>query len=145
VGAVVAFLFVSSLPAGAQAPTARPTAPVDDTVIRRLIEGLGHPDLDVRQNLAVALAKIGSASVEPLIEALKDTSAERRAGAAYALGQIGSGARAALPALLDLLKDGDVGVRRQASYAIGKIVPAGRPASAVAVTPAANPAGGGGK
>ena len=99
-------------------------ASVDETVILRLIEALKDSDTDVRQNLAAALATIGTPTVEPLIAALKDKITERRAGAAYTLGMIGRPARAALPVLLDLLKDDDVGVRRQASYAIIRIVPA---------------------
>lgn len=116
------------------APPTRSTAvpPVDEAIIAKLIDALDDADLDVRQNLGLALAKIGPAAVEPLIKALQDDSAERRAGAAYALGSIGSGARAALPALLNLLKDPDVAVRRQVSYAISRIVPAGRPISSVA-------------
>ncbi len=99
-------------------------ASVDETVIRRLVEALKDSDTDVRQNLAAALATIGTPAVEPLIAALKDKITERRAGAAYTLGMIGRPARAALPVLLDLLKDDDVSVRRQASYAISRIVPA---------------------
>lgn len=101
-----------------------PPLPADE-VVARLIDALSDTDPDVRGNLAVALAKIGPAAVEPLTAALKDANADRRAGAAYALGQIGPAARPALPALLDLLKDPDVGVRRQASFAVGRVVPAG--------------------
>jgi hypothetical protein len=111
----------------------------NEVVIRRLVEALNDSDLDVRQNLGVALAKIGPASVEPLTAALKDKSADRRAGAAYALGLIGSEAKTALPELLELLKDDDVGVRRQASFAIGRIVPAGLKPGVIEV-----PASGGG-
>lgn len=132
--AAASLLFILSYSAaGAEPVQVRPTTPpVDEMVVRRLIEGLGDTDFDVRQNLAVSLAKIGPASVEPLIEALQDKNPDRRAGAAYALGLIGSGARAALPTLLDLLKDDDVGVRRSASYAISRIVPTGRAPTAVA-------------
>lgn len=96
-----------------------------DVLVHRLITGLKDTDPDVRQNLAQALAKIGPAAVEPLIAALGDDLAERRAGAAYALGQIGAPARSALPKLLDALDDKDLDVRRQASYAISRLVPSG--------------------
>lgn len=107
-------------------PITTKSAPPDDAVVRRLVAALNDADPDVRQNLAVALAKIGPATVEPLTEALRDPDANRRAGAAYALGQIGGAAKSALPALLDLLTDPEVNVRRQVSYAISRIVPAGR-------------------
>jgi len=96
-----------------------------DALIQRLITGLKDTDPDVRQNLASALAKIGPAAVEPLTAALGDELAERRAGAAYALGQIGTPARSALPKLLDALEDKDLDVRRQASFAISRLVPTG--------------------
>jgi hypothetical protein len=108
-----------------------PSTPPDAdeaAVVRRLVEALKDPDFEVRQNLALALAKIGPPSVEPLVEALKDPLPERRAAAAYALALIGPPARAALPALLKALDDKDVDVRRQASYAISRLVPVGRTA-----------------
>jgi bilin biosynthesis protein len=108
----------------------------DDVLIRRLIDGLKDDDPDVRQNLAAALAKIGSAAVEPLTAALDDSLAERRAGAAYALGQIGPPARSALTRLLDALDDKDLDVRRQASYALSRLVPSGvKPPAKPADTP----------
>jgi len=70
----------------------------------------------------MALAAMGSRAVEPLIGALKDKSRERRAAAAYALGQIGPPARAAIPALVQTLKDDSPTVRRQAAYALSRIV-----------------------
>jgi len=106
-------------------------APVDfdETIIRRLIVALKDSDPDVRQNISIALAKVGPAAVELLIATLKskESSTEQRAGVAYTLGQIGSPARAALPALLDALEDADLDVRRQASYAISRLIPAPKP------------------
>lgn len=113
-------------------PAVAPAPGVDGVIVRRLIDGLKDPDLDVRHNLAAALARIGPSAVEPLTAALKDEVPERRAGAAYALGLIGAPARAALPTLLDLLSDDDVGVRRQASLAVARIVPPGPAAAGVA-------------
>lgn len=109
-------------PAGA-APAPSQSDP-DNALVARLIAALADPDVDVRLNLAYALAKIGTPSIEPLVAALRDEAPERRAGAAYTLGLIGPAARAALPALLDVLADPDVEVRRQASYAIGRMIPA---------------------
>ncbi|WP_161967177.1 HEAT repeat domain-containing protein [Fimbriiglobus ruber] len=97
----------------------------DETVVRRLVEALKDPDLEVRQNIGLALAKIGPAAVELLTEALKDAIPERRAGAAYALSLLGPTARPALPALLDALGDKEVDVRRQVSYAISRVISSG--------------------
>lgn len=108
-----------TLPAAAGEPVR------EDALVRRLVDALKDPDPDVRQNLAVALAKIGSAAVEPLMAALEDSLAERRAGAAYALGHMGNAAKPALAKLLDALDDKDLDVRRQASYAISRLVPGG--------------------
>jgi HEAT repeat protein len=116
----------------------QPTGPfpdVDPAVVHRLVDALKDPDLEVRQHLAIALAKIGTPSVEPLIGVLKDGSAERRAGAAYGLALIGPPARAALPALLASLDDKEVEVRRQASYAISRLLPVGRPGGVVQAPP----------
>jgi HEAT repeat protein len=108
--------------AAAMATSAQPV-PTDDQVIATLIDALKDTDPDVRTNLSAALAKFGAVAVEPLVKALKDDSAGRRAGAAYALGQLGSQAKPALPQLLELLKDEQVEVRRQVSFAISRIVP----------------------
>lgn len=119
-------------------PAAEPVA--EDVLVRRLIDGLKDSDPDVRQNLAVALAKIGPAAVEPLTVALDDSLAVRRAGAAYALGQIGTAAKPALGKLLDALDDKDLDVRRQASYALSRLVPSG--SARPPVKPADSPTGG---
>lgn len=100
-------------------------APEDPTV-RRLVEALKDTDFEVRQNVAAALAKAGRQAVEPLREALKDRSVERRAGAAYTLGLLGEAGRPALAELLDALSDPEVEVRRQVSFAIGRVMPVGR-------------------
>lgn len=115
------------------ASAAPPRLPIsNDELIRRLILNLKDADPDIRQNLAQALAKIGASAVEPLIEALRDPLPERRAGAAYALGLIGSPARNALEPLLDALADKDLDVRRQAAYAVNRLVPQNRPPTPVA-------------
>jgi HEAT repeat protein len=122
----------------APVPAAEPVT--EDVLVRRLIDGLKDTDPDVRQNLAVALAKIGSAAVEPLTAALDDSLAVRRAGAAYALGQIGPAAKPALAKLLDALDDKDLDVRRQASYALSRLVPGG--GAKPPAKPAESPTGG---
>jgi HEAT repeat protein len=103
-------------------PSSAPN-PADERVISSLIDALKDADPDVRQNLGVALAKFGAAAVEPLQKALTSDTSARRAGAAYALGQLGPTAKPALPKLLDLLTDNELDVRRQASFAVGRILP----------------------
>lgn len=127
----------------ANGPTRRP-GPIDDDVIRQLVDGLKDPDFEVRQNLAAALAKTGVRTLPPLREALKDRLAERRSGAAYALGLLGEAARPALPELLEALNDPETDVRRQASFAVGRVIPAGRapaPPADTAARPAVLPDG----
>ena len=94
----------------------------DSEILDQLIDALKDTDPDVRQNLSTALSKYGQTAVEPLVKALGSDTAGRRAGAAYALAQLGSGARPALPKLLELLKDSDLDVRRQSSLAVSRIL-----------------------
>jgi len=115
-------LILASTACGAAPPT-----PSDLELVSRLIACLKDPDADVRANLAQALAKIGPTAVEPLTEALADALPQRRAGAAYALGLMGSVAKATLPQLLLLLDDSDTEVRRQASQAITRMLPTTKP------------------
>lgn len=91
--AVVCFLFLGATSALATPP------PVlgDRELAMRLIAALNDPDPDIRANLSQALAKIGPAAVEPLVEALANSVTERRAGA---LGLLGPVAKSALPQLL---------------------------------------------
>jgi HEAT repeat protein len=117
------FLSLTVITAGAVAAQPPPAGGDDAPIVRRLIDALKDPDAEVRQNLAVALAKFGTAAIDPLTEALKDANPDRRGGAAYALGLIGPPARTALPALLDALGDKEPDVRRQVSYAVGRLIP----------------------
>jgi hypothetical protein len=101
------------------------TAPPERTqreIIAALIEALDDEDIEVRINLANALARIGEKTTQPLIDALKHPNKERRAGAAYALAQLRPAPQDAVPALLAALKDKEEIVRRQASYALSRIV-----------------------
>lgn len=94
----------------------------DAELIERLIQNMADPDAEVRQNLATAAAQLGRPAVGPLTIALKDEQPDRRAAAAYALGQIGRFAASAVPELLDAVTDESPAVRRQASYAISRIL-----------------------
>ncbi len=116
-----ALLFVLAL-----LPADPPARPDDAVIVSRLIDAMKDTDVEVRQNLGAALAKLPLDSVGPLAAALKDPNPARRAGAAYALGLIGEPAAAALPGLLDALADADLEVRRQASQSVGRVLTAGR-------------------
>src|SRR5690242_18232263 len=85
---------------------APPAAPAYRELVPPLVEALKDPDGEVRQAAAGALLQIGAEAVGPLVEALKDPKKDKalRANAAYLLGQLGSPARAALPALAGALK-----------------------------------------
>ncbi len=116
-------------------------------LISGLIAGLADHDSEVRQNLGLALASLGSDAVPPLIEALKDSRSIVRGAAAYALGQMGATAEPALESLLGLLQDGDTEVRRKTSYALSRILAASRRSvdrRDPLVSPLATPAGNGG-
>lgn len=73
----------------------------------------------IRQSAADALVKLGSAAVEPLISALKDSDVDVRQRAASALEKIAD-ARAVEPFII-ALKDIDTDVRRCAASALEKI------------------------
>ena len=107
--------------------SAAPPTPTEGELIGRLIASLRDSDADVWANLAQALAKIGPTAVESLSDALADALPERRAGAAAALGLMGTSAKAALPKLLELPDDKETEVRRQASQAIVRVLPTAKP------------------
>jgi len=54
---------------------------------------------------------------------LKDNDEDVREAAAFALGEIGPDAKAAVPVLSKALRDGDEGVREAAADALEKIQP----------------------
>ena len=91
----------------------------------RWIQQLKDPAAQKRQQAAGALARSGpaaKAAVTPLTEALEDSDDYVRMYAAEALGQIGSEAAAAVPALvLVMQKDSYGGARSQAAWALGHI------------------------
>jgi len=87
-----------------------------------LVQSLDDADGEVRQNIAIALANLGEVALPALVEALTNQSAERRMGAAMAIGQIRPAAKSAVPALVKAMKDSNEGVRRQASYSLSRMV-----------------------
>jgi HEAT repeat protein len=95
---------------------------------RRLITALRGQE-KLREAVRIALAPLGprSKSASPaLTEALKDESAEVRAGAAAALYWLAPSSQAAIPALGKALGDSDHRVRRLSCQALGRIGPTAR-------------------
>jgi nitrite reductase/ring-hydroxylating ferredoxin subunit len=84
-----------------------------------LIRDLSHRNEDVRWAAASALARIGTAAVDPLVAALDDKDSVVRLRAAWALGQIGDGRP--VEKLILALRDGDWSVRMRAAEALGKL------------------------
>jgi HEAT repeat protein len=80
---------------------------------------LKNPDWSVRALASVALGKIGSPAVDPLIKALGDPERTVRWGAALALGDIGD--RLAVKPLTKALNDENEGVRMVVKEALEKI------------------------
>jgi len=90
-----------------------------DEAARRYVNKLGSPELsDSEFN---ALVACGYQATLPLVKALEDDRSEVRASAAYALGQIGSDAYAAVPNLISALDNPYLDVRALAAYALGQI------------------------
>ena len=71
---------------------------------------------------------IGGKHTEDLMGQLHSQDAALRLHAVQGLGERGSKAAAAVPALTEALKDGDAFVRRDAARALGQIGPAATPA-----------------
>lgn len=76
----------------------------------------------LRNDIAEALVKCGKSAIPVFIEALKDEYDRVRARAAISLGEIGLGAKTAIPALRKALGDQDLWVREKASEALEKIL-----------------------
>jgi HEAT repeat protein len=79
--------------------------------IPKLIALLSRGDEPTAWSVARCLVGIGTNSIAPLIDALSDKNANVRAGAAYALGQIGPPAKPAVPSMLEKLKTDELKVR----------------------------------
>jgi HEAT repeat protein len=69
----------------------------------------------------MALAKIGSAGVPPLIEALHHPNRKARLGAIRALGDAKPPAIAAVPALIAMLRDQEEGIRGHSAVALSEM------------------------
>ena len=79
----------------------------------------GGMHLNYHSNVSLALAKIGSAAVPELIEALSDVNKNTRYYAASTLEALASEAQASVPALISVLDDENDKVREAAASALG--------------------------
>jgi HEAT repeat protein len=96
------------------------------TALPALTPSLKDPDGGVRSAVAWAIARItgGQATqraIEVMIAALKDKEPRARQDAARLLGDVGSDARAAIPALTAAQEDPNEDVRKAAQEALGKV------------------------
>jgi HEAT repeat protein len=78
---------------------------------------------------AFLLVGCGGKSTGEWVEQLRSRDSAQRLHAAKALGDRGTEAPVAVPALVDALRDEDAFVRREAAYSLGKIGPEARPAA----------------
>ncbi len=92
-----------------------------DGRIQPLVDALGAPSPEGREAAAKDLCRIGTAAVEPALAALRDRRESVRAGAATALGCLGSSASRGVPALRRLLGDPSFLVRAAAAAGLGGI------------------------
>lgn len=95
-------------------------------------EALAGRNASVRVAAAEALMLVGPtpADVPTLVKISREPTNGAKEAAAMALGQIGSGAKDAVPRLIELLDDRDQDVRTTAAEALGKV---GLPAAAPAI------------
>jgi HEAT repeat protein len=101
-------------------------APAQATV-PALITTLNDDDAVVRQRATFALSQMGSSTVPKLIQTLPDQAqdAQVRRLVAYALGEMGDRAEAAIPTLVNGLQDDNKSIREGILFALGQI---GQPA-----------------
>ncbi|MHC4930838.1 MAG: HEAT repeat domain-containing protein, partial [Planctomycetota bacterium] len=95
----------------------------DDTLIRELVEELGDEDAHVRRTARKQIVELGKPAVQALTEALGNDSVVVRTEAALALGEMGTVAEEAAPALEKLLNHEDLGLRRAAIEALERVAP----------------------
>jgi len=91
-----------------------------------LVAALG--DNDARWAAAQALANIGGPALLALTAATTNQDVNIRHAAVYGLGQAGTNAWAAAPALLDRVRDTNESVRASALYSLGRVGQGGVPA-----------------
>ena len=101
--------------------------PAAKTAVPPLLRALRHSDQGFAWESAGALSRIGKDSVQGLLLAMHDPSANTRQAAAFALGELHPPAAEAPPALATALGDADPSVRATAAASLGKI---GLPAAA---------------
>ncbi len=106
--------------------------PKATVAIEPLVRGLSGDWLE-RKNAIESLSKMGKAAVPAVTEALRDRDVKVRLSAAFVLGEIGSEAKDAVPALIIRLKDhaelpGGIPVNQVVAEALGKIGPPARDA-----------------
>ena len=87
-----------------------------------------YDDWSMAEASAMALSRIGEASVPALRDALRSSEAGVRVRAADTLAKIGPGAGEAVPELISALNDPDMKVRKSAARALGQIGPKAAPA-----------------
>jgi HEAT repeat protein len=122
---------------GRMGPAAKGAVPALIAEAKRL-EDEPNVKLDVSAEAAGALAKIGSPAVPALIELLKQGDISQRQGAAWALGEMGSQAKDAVPLLIKALTSSkDMYYQQAMINALGKIGPPAR-AAIPALTSALN-------
>ncbi len=97
----------------------------DDRTVAPILEEamLDRDNLDVRDEAADALVKVGRDVVPSLLRALKDPRKEKRVWVLYVLGRIVPEARTAVPALTELLKSSESSDRFAAAVVLGNIGP----------------------
>lgn len=101
------------------------------SVFERLAAALKASEPEERALAARGLPELGRRAVPLLLDMLNEDSAVVRRHAAQALGEMGTEAAPAGPALLDALSDPDRGVRAAASHAVSQIVAPEEAASAL--------------
>ena len=97
----------------------RQTQVCSDEAVEGYVSKLGSSELTDSE--FAALAGCGDQAVSALIAALRDDRSEVRASAAYALGQSGSDAYAAVPMLTLKLTDPYMDVRILSTYSLGQM------------------------
>ena len=108
------------------ASCSKETAEPQKVDVPAMIVVLKSQEKEARIDACVKLARAGSkaaAATEPLIPLLQDEDPVVRRLAAYALGEIGPEAKAALPALKEMARDADRDAVRQVINSLKKIDP----------------------